>query len=324
MAEPPRSGRSSRPSALVVGAASRDLTGDDPRGWRLGGAVTYGALALGRLGLVVRALIGADAEAADAAELDLLRAAGVEIRVVPLARGPVFVNDERPAGRVQLAVQVADPMPVRALPRGWAGADAVLLAPIAGELGPEWSAAGQARVARRAPAVDGSRPRGMVALGWQGLLRRLERGRPVTRAAPIPHALLAAADLVGVSADDLGSETRPRDLVELIRHGATVVITRGPAGGTALTSRRPARAALHAYRGVPADRVVDPTGAGDVFLATLLAASFAHEALAIGHDWPRRLQFAAAAASLVVEGPGLATVPTLEAVRRRVARATTA
>jgi hypothetical protein len=71
------------PSVLVVGAASRDVTADDPRGWRLGGAVTYGALALGRLGFRVRALVGADAEAGSARELDLLRAAGV---VIALAR----------------------------------------------------------------------------------------------------------------------------------------------------------------------------------------------------------------------------------------------
>lgn len=315
-----RSRESSRPSALVVGAASRDLTDDDRRGWRLGGAVTYGALTLGRLGLQVRALIGADAEAADAAELEVLSRAGVEVRVVPLARGPVFVNDERPDGRVQLAVEVADPIPLRSLPAGWADADALLLGPIAGELGPEWAAVAGHPV----PDEAAVRSRARVALGWQGLLRRLERGRPVIRVAPAPHPLLAAADLIGVSAHDISPETRPRDLVDLIQPGATAVVTRGPAGGTALTSRRPGRAALHAYRGVPVDRVIDATGAGDVFLATLLATSIAHELLGIAEDWPSRLQFAAAAASLVVEGPGLTAVPTLEAVRRRAALATTA
>ena len=67
------------PTVLVVGAASRDVTAEDPRGWRLGGAVTYGALTLGRLGFRVRALVGVDREAASARELDLLRAAGVVI-----------------------------------------------------------------------------------------------------------------------------------------------------------------------------------------------------------------------------------------------------
>ena len=49
---------------VVVGAATRDLTSDDPRGWRLGGAAPYASLTLARLGLRVAALIGADEEAA--------------------------------------------------------------------------------------------------------------------------------------------------------------------------------------------------------------------------------------------------------------------
>ena len=65
------------PDIVVVGAASRDRVEDDPRGWRLGGAVSYAALAIARLGLRVGALVGADAEAATARELDLLREAGL-------------------------------------------------------------------------------------------------------------------------------------------------------------------------------------------------------------------------------------------------------
>ena len=72
---------SGRPSVLIVGAASRDLAADDPRGWRLGGGVSYGGLTLARLGLRVRAVVGADAEAARAWELDLLREAGAAVHV---------------------------------------------------------------------------------------------------------------------------------------------------------------------------------------------------------------------------------------------------
>ena len=77
----------SRPFVLVVGAASRDVTLEDPRGWRLGGAVTYGTLTLVRFGVRVRALVGVDAEAANAEELDLLRDAGAEIALAPLGHG---------------------------------------------------------------------------------------------------------------------------------------------------------------------------------------------------------------------------------------------
>ena len=38
-------GAADRPTLVVVGAATRDIAADDPRGWKLGGGVTYSALA---------------------------------------------------------------------------------------------------------------------------------------------------------------------------------------------------------------------------------------------------------------------------------------
>ena len=39
------------PEIIILGAACRDVAPDDPRGWRLGGGVSYAALATARLGL---------------------------------------------------------------------------------------------------------------------------------------------------------------------------------------------------------------------------------------------------------------------------------
>jgi sugar/nucleoside kinase (ribokinase family) len=286
---------------LVVGAASRDITTADPRGWRLGGAVTYGSLTLARLGLRVRALVGADDVAAVAHELDLLREAGVEVALAPLAHGPVFENIEQPGGRRQRCLSIADALEPGALPREWGASDAVFLGPVAGELGGTWASL-------RAP---------LVVLGWQGLLRRLVVDADVKRIAPGPDPLLDAADIVGVSVDDVDAATKLSELVDMIRPGATVVVTRGDRGGTVLISRRPARSALRAYPAIPSNGVVDATGAGDVFLATLAATAIDGSRLG-ATDWAARLTFAAAAGSLAVEGPGLLGVPTLAAIRRRV------
>jgi sugar/nucleoside kinase (ribokinase family) len=291
-------------SVLVVGAASRDISSDDPRGWRLGGAITYCSLTLARFGLDVRALVGVDAVAARAEELDLLREAGVSIEQVRLDHGPVYENIERPAGRRQRCISAADAIAVAALPAGWQGSDGVLLGPVAGELGADWAAA-----TSWAP---------LVALGWQGLLRRLVPGTDVERLPPGPDPLLAIAGLVGVSLDDLEPPTRLRDLVDLVRPGATLVVTRGDRGGTALVSRRPARSVFRAYPAIPSNGVVDPTGAGDVFLAALMATAIDGGRLG-AEDLSARLAFAAAAGSIAVEGRGIAGVPTLDAVRRRVA-----
>jgi sugar/nucleoside kinase (ribokinase family) len=291
----------SRPTVLVVGAASRDVTPEDPRGWRLGGAVTYGALTLARFGVPVRALVGVDAEAAGAEELDLLRGGGVDVALVPLARGPVFENLETSTGRRQRCLSVADPIRSSALPEAWRAPGAMLLGPVAGELDQGWASIGAAH----------------VALGWQGLLRRVVAGADVERVEPTPHPLLAAADLVGVSVDDVDAPARLSNLVDLVRPGATLVVTRGDRGGTALVSRRPARSILRAYPAIPSNGVIDSTGAGDVFLAALVATAIDGARLgAIGLG--DRLRFAAAAGSIAVEGRGLLGVPTLEAVRRRV------
>jgi sugar/nucleoside kinase (ribokinase family) len=292
-------------SVLVVGAASRDITGEDPRGWRLGGGVTYGALTLGRLGLRVRALVGVDAEAATARELDLLRAAGVVVALVRLESGPVFEHREGPDGRRQRCLSPSDPIDPRGVPSDWLkSADAVLLAPVAGELPDGWGS-----------AARGS----LVALGWQGLLRDLAPGRDVTRRPPAASPILDAAGLVGVSTEDVPPGTDAADLLPLLAPGATLVMTaaegggrilRGASGGTARLDRR--------YPAIPSDGVIDPTGAGDVFLAAMLA-SLLQPSLLEGLDDPAT--FAAAAASLVVEGRGLLGVPDLADVRRRAARA---
>ena len=49
-----------RPGVEVVhvGSACRDVVAEDPRGWRLGGGVTYAALTTARLGLRTAAIVG--------------------------------------------------------------------------------------------------------------------------------------------------------------------------------------------------------------------------------------------------------------------------
>jgi sugar/nucleoside kinase (ribokinase family) len=293
---------------LIVGAASRDHAVDDPRGWRLGGAVTYAALTLARFGLRVRALVGVDSLAAEAGELDLLRAADAEVVLAPLVRGPVFENIEGVDGRIQRCVSVSDPVPIAALPAGWGREPAWLLVPVADELGPEWAAA--------APAGA------FVAVGWQGMLRTLVAGEVVRRRAPTRNKLVARANLIGLSRDDLAPGTSPEDLLQLIDPAAELVVTEGDGGGRiwapAPDNRR--RRSSRGYRAISSDGVVDPTGAGDVLLAAIAAArldsSSPGRPPARGSD----IRFAAAAASLAIERPGLSGVPELAAVLRRMRR----
>ena len=290
---------------LVVGSASRDLTPDDPRGWRLGGAATYCGLTLARLGLGPRVLLGVDPDAARAGELDILRDAGAELRLVPLATGPVFRNRTTAGGRVQDCIEPGVPLPV-AVPTAWADAPTWLLVPVADELRAGWAAISPSDA--------------FVAVGWQGLLRNLPRGGVVTRRAPRASSLLARARLVGLSREDLDAATSPAFLAAFLEAPATLVLTDGANGGSVRELGADGSARTLRYRAVRASRVVDPTGAGDAFLAALVAARLGHP-LAAPRGRVTDLQFAATVASLSVEGPGLSGVPDLAAIGARLSRA---
>ena len=243
-------------------------------------------------------LLGVDGLASRAAELDLLREAGVDLRLVRLDRGPVFENLDVLGHRRQRWLSRSDEIAVEALPDAWGRATAWLLVPVAGEMGEPW-----ADVPER-----GAR----VALGPQGLLRQFADDGWVKRADLAPSGLLQAAGLVCASVGDLIPET-DLALLRQLAPGASIVLTAGDGGGIAIRDGE-----LERYRAIPADRVTDPTGAGDVFLAALTAGW-----LLLGERaTPRALRFAAAAGSCAVEGVGLGGVPKAGQVAARLLSAT--
>lgn len=293
-----------RPTVVVVGAAARDLDAADPRGWRLGGGVTYGGLTCARLGLPTAVLLGVDAEASGAAEIDLLREAGARIELVPLERGPIFINLETPTGRAQTGFQASDPVGPEHLPDAWREAPGWLMGAVADELPDTW-----------AEAVPSG---AIMATGWQGLLRDILPGKLVHRRRPAPSPIIARSDIVGVGADDLTDDIRIDDLCALLHPGATLAFTQGENGGLAIEVGEARPRSMARWPGIPPATIVDHTGAGDVFLAGLLAARV--EPRLIGGRTASRLdlRLAAAVASLVLEDVGLAGVPGRDAVRRRL------
>lgn len=263
-------------------------------------------MALARLGVRVGAVIGLDEEAASAAELDVLREAGAELMPVRLARGAVFDNTETGSGRVQLCHSASDRLPVTALPSSWADARALLLNPIAGELDWRWGRVAGAET--------------LVALGWQGLLRRLVPGRPVEALPLRPMSLIERADIATVSIEDAAGGARVLLNRLLPRAGQQLVVTSDR--GFSLHVRRDGsgwRARTVPVR--PSAVVRDPTGAGDVFLASWVAGVLATRPAGLGDDHWRSLALAAAAAGAKVEVSALHEMPNVRELCHRLRHA---
>jgi sugar/nucleoside kinase (ribokinase family) len=293
------------PAVVVVGSACRDLVDDDPRGWRLGGGASYSALTLARLGLRVGALVVADDLAAASSELEMLRDAGVDLHVVPGARGPIFINTETPTGRIQQTPQVSDPVDPRALPAAWRDAGAWMFAPVAAEVTEAWA---------DVPPTDA-----LVALGWQGLLRVLRAGAPVHHLPPGPSRVVARSDLIGVGRDDIAARTTAADLAAFARPGSTLLLTDGIHGGDAHIVGDGARiASTRHWHSIPIQSYVDPVGAGDTFLAGVFAARVDPSLAASWTEGDPDLRMGAAVGSLVLEAPGLFGVPDHAATVRRM------
>lgn len=290
------------PDVVIVGSATRDLSDEDERGWMLGGGVTFGALALARLGLRTGVVLGLDEEAATARELELIRGAGAEIVEVPLARGPVFTNVETLAGRIQTCGSLSDPVPIEALPDGWEAAPAFVFAPIASEIPDGW--------------VDVPSAAACVAFAWQGILRNLAAGERVTPKAPGPSPFLERADILAFSRHDVPSELSLRDVGAWVGDECDVLLTAGLIGGVLLRMRKGHITNARVYPSVPSLKEIDPTGAGDTMLAGMVAARLVagDEGQRLGRD----IRTGAAASSLLVEGPGMNSVPTFAQLLARM------
>ena len=186
----------------------------------------------------------------------------------------------------------------------WLEARAWVFAPIASELPDDWAAVPRA----------GS----CVALAWQGILRELEPGTQVRPKVPGPSPILSRADIVALSRHDVPAGLPLHDIGQWVAPECDVLLTAGLLGGMLLRFRGGRLSGARAYASVASDLEIDATGAGDTMLAGLVAARLAagDEARTRGRD----LHVGAAASSLLVEGPGMESVPTLDQLATRMRR----
>lgn len=266
------------PDFVVAGHLTLDAA---DQGYLLGGAA-YSALTAARLGRRVGLFTSFGPDLEPGPDLE-----GIQVLARPSPHSTIFRNVYQAGRRQQRVLSLALPLEAEQIPPSWRAASVVHLAPMVGELGPEFLEAF---------------PKALMGASPQGWLRRWGSGGCV-EAAPWTWAdkALARLDALILSRDDLaGDEAMATRWAAIV---PCLVLTCGEAG--AWVYRKGERQHVPA---LPIRGLVDPTGAGDAFAAAFLVK------WAEGVEPIVAARFAALVASFVVEKKGLAGIPTLPQV----------
>jgi 1D-myo-inositol 3-kinase len=284
------------PAFLAIGHVTRDLLPDGS--FTLGGTVTFAALTAYHLGLASGIVTCADAT--------LLADLPAHLPPIALAARPApvtttFENSYAEGFRTQYLRARAPQLDLSDIPPAWLAAPIVLLAPLAQEIPPTLPL----HLPRQANSLLAATPQGWLrrwdADGrvWPTPWQEAERLLPLLDALILSHDdLLPFADNQRAAADAM--------LAEWSRHVPLLVATDGRHGATLFEHGTPSH-----FPAYPATEV-DPTGAGDVFAAAFLVHLYQHR------DPHAAMNFANCVASLSVEAPGIAGIPTWEQIERRL------
>lgn len=275
------------PDYLLIGHATADLT---PDGRMLGGTVSYAARVVRAFGLTTGVLTSA---APNEPLLDELRPYASEMVVLPAESISTFENIYAPTGRIQYLRAVASKITADDIPSGWFDSPLVHLAPLTDEVDPQ--------IAHRFKDAT-------VMLTLQGWLRRWDADGRVRFKRWFDSDVLQDINIVVFSEEDiLEAPELEAEFAGVVEH---LFVTRAEKGGTYYHWGEPTSFST------PQVELVHPTGAGDVFAASLLCALHV-----LKGDIQTATRVAACLASISVTRVGLASAPTAEEVQKMLKEA---
>lgn len=267
----------------------------------IGGATTYSALAAAKLGLKtgIVAKVGFDFSHE---QLKFLKKQDIDVSGVKFSAGRTtrFVNMyNKEWDRQQRVLSACGGILPEDVPVKYFDADVVHFAPVVHEVLPE--------------TIDlfrGNVP--LISMDPQGLLRKIGEDGSIELEKPQNiGVVLKNIDIVKSNRKETkciaGKKGLHKAMEELFDMDLKIVIaTLGSEGAWIFDSE------FYRIPTIPVTRIVDPTGAGDAFMA-----GFIHEYLAGENiDWCGR--FASCLASFLVESFGPASFPNIEAVEQRL------
>lgn len=270
------------PEFLVLGHVTKDVV---EGGFRLGGTATYASLAALRLGLRVGVITSVSSD------LDISSTfRGIEVHCIDSPVTTTFENVYLRHGRDQFVRAVASRLTVEDIPDHCLASPVVLLGPVAQELDPN---------------LVYAFPKALIGVTPQGWMRKWdEQGKVYPKSWEEASTILPHATVLILSREDIGYQEEV--IAGYAASMPVVAVTEGSGG-----------AKVHfggEWHHVPAFQAVevDPTGAGDAFAAAYLI-HYAKRGDPLG-----AALFANCVASLAIEQEGVAGLPTLEQVRKRM------
>ena len=276
---------STTPDLLLIGHMTADLT---PQGRTAGGTVSYAARTAAAFGLKVAVLTSA---APDEPLLDAITPYA-DVQVVAAGHTTTFENIYTPQGRIQYIRGLASSIYPADVPSNWLNAPYVHLAPIANEI--QWD-------------VADLFPDATVLLTLQGWLRRWNDDGRVRFKSWHDTNVLKHIDIVVFSEEDIAEAPHiETDYVDAIPH---VFVTRAERGGTHYQ-----RGSAKTYA-TPQVAMVHPTGAGDIFAASVLGGLHVFNG-----DFDAATQLAAHLAANSVTRTGLDSAPSAQEVTSVIAQ----
>ena len=264
---------------LVIGHFSKDLT---PEGSNLGGTVAYAALTARALGLRVGIVSSFNTN-----DILLKALEGIPIISISSKETTTFSNLETATGRQQILHQHAEKIDFEQVPEIWRRTAIMHLAPVAQEMESQLPEG-------FSPALLGLTPQGWLR-GWDA------EGRISPKKWLQAEASLNQASAAVLSIEDVEDD---EELIEEFSLASRVLaLTEGDEGARLYWN--------HDLRRFPASqkKVVDTTGAGDIF-----AASFFIRLHSTRDPW-EAARFATCLASQSVTRRGLESIPTKEEIQ---------
>lgn len=263
---------------LVIGHITQDITEQGPQ---LGGTVTYASLTARALGLRV----------------GIVTSWGEEISLGPLSDFPLvnspavnsttFENIASPEGRIQFIYHVANTLDLNLIPEAWLNTPIVHLGPVAQEVEP-------GLIRRFSNTFVGVTPQGWLR-AWNA------KGRIGPSEWPEAAFVLQRAGAAVISTEDVeGDEARIEELASACR---VLAVTENSEGVRLFWNGDVRR-----FR-APQMKVVDTTGAGDIF-----ATAFFYRLYATRDPW-EAARFATQLAAISVTRYGLDGIPTMDEIQ---------